>query len=202
MLETALTFKDMAAGAGINVEVVSHPVDAFWAEFWKKTPFFVSNWIGRPTAEMMLSQLYMCDSSGTEGKWCNPDFDALIMEARATLDPEARRDLLAAAVDVHAAEGRHQGIRQHPVLALVHRGQRIHHHEEGEQQGDEVGVGNQPAFVVLVIFGVGVGTGAAAHGSPVWVGQTGYRRRPGTLERRMAQTDFFTEPDSPAAGSR
>lgn len=105
MLETALTFKDMAAGAGINVEVVSHPVDAYWAEFWKKTPFFVSNWIGRPTAEMMLSQLYMCDSSGTEGKWCNPDFDALIMEARATLDPDARRELLAQAQQLLSEDG-------------------------------------------------------------------------------------------------
>ncbi|MDQ2653358.1 MAG: ABC transporter substrate-binding protein [Chloroflexota bacterium] len=105
MLETALTFKDMAAGAGINVEVVSHPVDAYWAEFWKKTPFFVSNWIGRPTAEMMLSQLYMCDSSGTEGKWCNPDFDALIMDARATLDPDARHELLTQAQQLLSEDG-------------------------------------------------------------------------------------------------
>jgi peptide/nickel transport system substrate-binding protein len=105
MLETALTFKDMAAGAGVNVEVVSHPVDAYWAEFWKKTPFFVSNWIGRPTAEMMLSQLYMCDSSGTEGKWCNPEFDALIMDARATLDPDARRELLAQAQQLLSEDG-------------------------------------------------------------------------------------------------
>jgi len=105
MLETALTFKDMAAGAGVNVEVVSHPVDAFWADFWKKTPFFVSNWIGRPTAEMLLSQLYMCDSSGAEGKWCNPAFDALIMEARATLDPDARRKILTEAQQILSDEG-------------------------------------------------------------------------------------------------
>jgi peptide/nickel transport system substrate-binding protein len=105
MLETALTFKDMAAGAGVNVEVVSHPVDAYWADFWKKTPFFVSNWIGRPTAEMMLSQLYLCDASGTEGKWCNPDFDALIMEARATLDPDARREILTQAQQLLSDDG-------------------------------------------------------------------------------------------------
>lgn len=105
MLETALTFKDMAAAAGINVEVVSHPVDAFWADFWKKTPFFVSNWIGRPTAEMILSQLYLCDASGTESNWCNPEFDALIMEARATLDPEVRRELLAQAQQILSEDG-------------------------------------------------------------------------------------------------
>lgn len=134
MLETALTFKDMAAGAGVNVEVVSHPVDAFWAEFWKKTPFFVSNWIGRPTAEMMLSQLYMCDSSGSETRWCNPDFDALIMDARATLDPEARHDLLTQAQQllsddgpvivpyfrsyISGASSRLQGFAPHPLRFL------------------------------------------------------------------------------------
>ncbi|MFT4040475.1 MAG: ABC transporter substrate-binding protein [Thermomicrobiales bacterium] len=105
MLETALTFKDMAAGAGINVEVVSHPVDAYWAEVWKKTPFFMSNWIGRPTAEMMLSQLYLCESSGSETKWCDPAFDEVMLEARGTLDPEARRALLLEAQQLLSANG-------------------------------------------------------------------------------------------------
>jgi peptide/nickel transport system substrate-binding protein len=104
-LETALTFKDMAAGAGVNVEIVSHPVDAYWAEIWKKTPFFVSNWIGRPTAEMMLSQLYLCDASGTESKWCNPEFDALIIEARAELDPDLRQEILTQAQQILSEDG-------------------------------------------------------------------------------------------------
>lgn len=105
MLETALTFKDMAAGAGINVEVASHPVDAFWADVWKKTPFFVSNWVGRPTAEMMLSQLYLCDASGSESKWCEPAFDELILQARATLDPAERHELLTQAQSLLSADG-------------------------------------------------------------------------------------------------
>jgi peptide/nickel transport system substrate-binding protein len=105
MLETALTFKDMAAGAGIRIEVVSHPVDVYWADIWKKMPFFVSNWIGRPTADQMLSQIYLCDASGSESKWCNPTFDKLIMEARATLDADQRREILTRVQQLLADDG-------------------------------------------------------------------------------------------------
>ena len=51
-----------------------------------------------------------------------------------------------------AAERGDQRIRQHAVLALVHRGDRIHHDEEGEQQRDEVAIGNGPRLVVEVLL--------------------------------------------------
>ena len=35
-------------------------------------------------------------------------------------------------------------------LGLVGLGRGEHHYEEGEQQGDEIGVGDQPAFVIRV----------------------------------------------------
>jgi peptide/nickel transport system substrate-binding protein len=105
MQESALTFKDMAAAAGVRVEIVSHPIDNFWADIWKKTPFFTSNWTGRPTAEQMMSLIYLCDSPGTESKWCNPEFDALLAEATGTLDPDARRALLTEAQQILADDG-------------------------------------------------------------------------------------------------
>jgi peptide/nickel transport system substrate-binding protein len=105
MLETALTFKDMALGAGVRVEVQSHPVDNFWADVWKKEPFFVSNWIGRPTADQMLSQIYLCDANASESKWCNAAFDELIMQARATLDPDERRGILTQAQQILSDDG-------------------------------------------------------------------------------------------------
>jgi hypothetical protein len=48
------------------------------------------------------------------------------------------------------AEGVAEGIRQHLVLADVDHRDRVHHDEEGEQQRDEIGVGDQPALVVFV----------------------------------------------------
>jgi peptide/nickel transport system substrate-binding protein len=105
MQESALTFKDMAAAAGVRVELVSHPIDNYWADVWKKTPFFTTNWTGRPTAEQMMSLIYLCDSPGTESKWCNEEFDTLLSEARATLDPDARREILTQAQQLLADDG-------------------------------------------------------------------------------------------------
>lgn len=133
-LETALAFKDMALGAGVRVELISHPVDVYWADVWKHEPFLVSNWIGRPTADMMLSTVYMCGASNTESNWCNEDFDARIMAARAALDPEERHQLLTDAQQILSDDGpvivpyfrsyitafsnRLHGFRAHPLRYL------------------------------------------------------------------------------------
>ena len=45
-----------------------------------------------------------------------------------------------------------QRIREHAELALVDRGDRVHHHEEREQQRDQVAIGNGPRLVVDVLF--------------------------------------------------
>ncbi len=51
-----------------------------------------------------------------------------------------------------AAECGLQRIGQHAELALVDRGDRVHHHEERQQQRDQVAIGNGPGFVVGVLF--------------------------------------------------
>ena len=47
-----------------------------------------------------------------------------------------------------SAEGFIERIGQHPVLALVDRGHRIQDHEQRQQQGHQVAVGDRPGFVV------------------------------------------------------
>jgi peptide/nickel transport system substrate-binding protein len=105
MQESAVTFKDMAAAAGVQVNIVSHPIDVYWADIWKQVPFCTSNWNGRPTAEQMLSQVYLCGTPGGESNWCNPEFDELVMAARSELDAEARREILTEAQRLLAEDG-------------------------------------------------------------------------------------------------
>ena len=45
-----------------------------------------------------------------------------------------------------------QRVRQHAELALVDRGDGVHHHEERQQQRDQVAIGNGPRLVVDVVF--------------------------------------------------
>jgi peptide/nickel transport system substrate-binding protein len=105
MQESAIAFKDMAAAASVRVEITSHPIDVYWADIWKHVAFCTSNWNGRPTAEQMLSQVYLCGTPGGESNWCNPEFDDLIMAARSELDPDARREILTGAQTLMAEDG-------------------------------------------------------------------------------------------------
>lgn len=105
MQESAVTFTDMAAAAGVRINIVSHPADVYWADVWKQVPFCTSNWNQKPTAEQMLSLVYLCGTPGGESNWCNPAFDELIMAARAELDPDARRELLTEAQLLLADDG-------------------------------------------------------------------------------------------------
>ena len=55
-------------------------------------------------------------------------------------------------VNVDVAEGRDHRVAEDAVLAFVDRRQRVHHHEEGEQQSNEICIRNEPALVVIVLF--------------------------------------------------
>ena len=83
MQESALTFKDMAAAASIRVEIQSHPIDNYWADIWKKVPFYTSNWSGPAHRRAdPFPDLSLRFASATEGNWCNPEFDELIMRGQ------------------------------------------------------------------------------------------------------------------------
>lgn len=92
MVALAQAYQQMAAEAGITINIVNNPGDSYWDVIWMKKPFFTSNWSGRPAAEG-LPYTFKSDATYNEAKWNNPDFDRLLDEARAEVDP-AKRDQL------------------------------------------------------------------------------------------------------------
>jgi peptide/nickel transport system substrate-binding protein len=90
-VDTAVLFQSTAAKAGIAINVMQEPADGYWDRIWRKVPFCMSNWGGRPTADGMFSIAYKCDASWNDTHWCDPDFDKLVLEARAELDVEKRK---------------------------------------------------------------------------------------------------------------
>ena len=92
-IDAATLFHEQAAKAGITIEVVTEPDDAYWSNVWMKKPFVVSYWGGRPTEDWMFSQVYASNSKWNESFWSNATFDKLLLEARAELDDNKRRDL-------------------------------------------------------------------------------------------------------------
>jgi ABC-type oligopeptide transport system substrate-binding subunit len=103
--EAALSFQEMAAPAGITVEVVNHPVDAYWADIWLNRSFLVSNWSQRPSTDLTLSSAYLSDEPWNESRWSNERFDELVRLGRETVDEDERREIYAEAQAILAENG-------------------------------------------------------------------------------------------------
>lgn len=89
-VDACTLFREYAAPAGITVNVVREPQDGYYANVWMKRPFLASYWVGRPTADMILTTVYSSGSSFNETGWKNERFDTLLNEARSMLDHDGR----------------------------------------------------------------------------------------------------------------
>lgn len=92
MVAFAQAYQQMAAQAGITINIINNPADSYWDVIWMKKPFFGSNWSGRPAAEG-LPYTFRSESPYNEAKWKNPEFDRLLDQARAEVDPAKRNQL-------------------------------------------------------------------------------------------------------------
>jgi len=100
----AQVYQQMAAEAGITVNVINNPADSYWDVVWMKTPFFLSSWNGRSVPEA-LAYTFLSDAQYNEGNWKNPDYDALVIGARTEVDPEKRAAMVKQAQEILAADG-------------------------------------------------------------------------------------------------
>ena len=88
----AQVYQEMAAEAGIRIEINILPSPAFWDQ-WMSWPFFVSGMSGRVPATANLNLALRCGSDWNSSHYCNEEFDALLNEVDATLDLEKRKEL-------------------------------------------------------------------------------------------------------------
>ena len=100
----AIVYKEQAAEAGITIEIVQRPADAFWSDVWMVEPFIVESWRQR-WADDHLGLQARCGSQWNDHFWCSPEFDALQDQARATIDFDTRKALYQQAAQVMADEG-------------------------------------------------------------------------------------------------
>ena len=96
LLEIAALFQAQAAPAGIRVTINKAPAADYWSNVWLKKPFLVTNWNAR-AADEALALPFLSTGEWNETHWRNKEFDALIFEARKTLDDAKRGELYAKA---------------------------------------------------------------------------------------------------------
>ena len=92
-VDAAVLYKEHAAAAGIDINVVREPNDGYWSNVWMKKPWCMCFWGGRPTADWMFSTAYAATSNWNDTFWQNERFNQLMLEARAELNEEKRREM-------------------------------------------------------------------------------------------------------------
>ena len=85
-------YKEMAAKAGITVNVMTAPSNSFWDDVYMKQPFSVSYWYTRhPVSSFSLA--FRSDAQYNETHWRDPAFDTLLDDAATATDPAIAADL-------------------------------------------------------------------------------------------------------------
>jgi peptide/nickel transport system substrate-binding protein len=92
-VDAGVLYKENAAKAGINLEVVREPNDGYWSNVWMKKPWCAVFWGGRPTEDWMFSTAYAAGAPWNDTHWKNKRFNELLVAGRAELDENKRRDM-------------------------------------------------------------------------------------------------------------
>jgi len=92
-VDASILMKEHAARAGIDINVVREPNDAYWDNVWMKKPWIASYWGGRPTCDWMFSQAYARRSNWNDTFWSHERFDILLLQGRGELDPAKRAEI-------------------------------------------------------------------------------------------------------------
>ena len=93
--DSALLWRESAKAAGIDINVIREPEDAYWDNVWLKKPFVASYWAGRPTCDWMFTTAYAADAAWNDTFWKNPRFNELLVQARAETDDTKRAAMYA-----------------------------------------------------------------------------------------------------------
>ena len=90
--------------AGIKVKRTILPGSTFWND-WVNYSFSSTNWNPRPLGVQIWALAYRSGEAWNEAGWSNEAFDALLTQALATPDVEARRALMATGQKMMQDEG-------------------------------------------------------------------------------------------------
>ncbi|MCP3887815.1 MAG: ABC transporter substrate-binding protein [Desulfobulbaceae bacterium] len=104
-IDAGVIYKETAAKAGININVVREPNDGYWSNVWMKKPWCAVFWGGRPTEDMMFSTAYAADAAWNDTSWQHKRFNELLIGARAELDETKRRSMYVEMQSIVRDEG-------------------------------------------------------------------------------------------------
>lgn len=90
-VDAGTLYREHAAKAGIEIDVISEANDGYWSNVWLKKPWCAIVWFGRGTEDWTFSLTYAAGAPWNDTYWKHERFNKLLLEARAELDQEKRR---------------------------------------------------------------------------------------------------------------
>ena len=104
-VDAAVLYKEHAAKAGIDINVVREPNDGYWSNVWMVKPWSAVYWGGRPTEDWMFSTAYSDGAPWNDSFWVHERFNQLLVAARAELDQAKRREMYVEMQRIVSDEG-------------------------------------------------------------------------------------------------
>jgi len=104
--EIAQALKEQALPAGFDIELDITEPDGYW-DRWTEVPLGITSWTHRPLGTMVLPLAYIAEAIGAwnETRWSDEEFETLLRQAEATLDVEARREIMCQIEDIMQERG-------------------------------------------------------------------------------------------------
>jgi peptide/nickel transport system substrate-binding protein len=103
--ELAVAVQQMAAPAGVKLEVKTVPWSVFNSTVYKKRALYVNNWFGRATIDETVYPYFHSSGSWNEGRYANPKLDKLLDDGRSSTEAGKRKELYAEVQRVISDEG-------------------------------------------------------------------------------------------------
>lgn len=104
-VDASVLYRESAARAGIDIEVVREPNDGYWANVWRKKPWSWCYWPGIQTVDGMLSLVYLPTAAWNDTNWKSPRLAELVEQGRAELAPEKRAEIYYEAQELISNDG-------------------------------------------------------------------------------------------------
>lgn len=107
--DLATVLQQQWAEACINIDIQVREENLYYdtsnAENYFDVELGITGWGSRPVPQQYLQEAYASDAPYNETRWSDPELDALIDEARVTLDQDARRAVYHQISEIFAERG-------------------------------------------------------------------------------------------------
>lgn len=120
--ELATVVTEQAAEAGFRIEISIIPWNILLGEHEGVSPFYISNWGGRPSIDETLFPYLHSTGSWNEYHYSNPEVDQLLEDGRATTDTEERMEIYAQLQEIISVDG--------PAVIAYHKSHITAHRNE------------------------------------------------------------------------